>query len=101
MDKIYFATRIELIRQKRVYPAQYLPEAIIEEDGYDALPLKEAIGKLPEKLRIVIILRYFSDYTLLQTAESLKILQGTVVTRQRRALELLKLELLEEGSPYE
>jgi len=51
---------------------------------------------LPEELQDVIILRYFSDYTLTQTAESLGIPQGTVVTRQRRGLKLLKLELAEE-----
>lgn len=84
----------ELRRLKRMYPAEYLPMSKMEED-YDALPLKEAIGKLPEELQDVIILRYFSDYTLAQTAESLEIPQGTVVTRQRRALGLLKLELLE------
>lgn len=91
----------ELNRRKRVYPSDYLPEEGLEEDKYDALPLKEAVGKLPEKLRVIIILRYFSDYTLVQTAESLKIPQGTVVTRQRQALKLLKLELLEEEESYE
>ncbi len=85
----------ELSRLKRMYPTEYVPEGKTEED-YDALPLKEAIAKLPEELQDVIILRYFSDYTLVQTAESLEIPQGTVVTRQRRALGLLKLELLEE-----
>lgn len=86
----------ELKRRKRMVPSDYLPEGDGEAFNYDALPLKEAIGKLPEKLREVIILRYFSDYTLVQTAESLKIPQGTVVTRQRQGLKLLKLELLEE-----
>ncbi|HHX60666.1 MAG TPA: sigma-70 family RNA polymerase sigma factor [Epulopiscium sp.] len=86
----------ELNRRKRVYPSDYLPVQGIEEYEYDTLPLKEAIGRLPKKLRVVIVMRYFSDYTLAQTAESLKIPQGTVVTRQRQALKLLKLELLEE-----
>ena len=88
----------ELKRRKRVYPSNYLPDSDIEDYNYDTLPLKEAIAKLPEKLRVVIIMRYFSDYTLAQTADSLKIPQGTVVTRQRQALSLLKLELLEEES---
>ena len=87
--------KTELKRLKRLYPAQYLPVGKVEED-YDALPPKEAIGKLPEDLQDIIILRYFSDYTLAQTAQSLDIPQGTVVTRQRRALGLLKLELSEE-----
>lgn len=67
-----------------------------EDYHYDALPLKEAIASLPEELRGVIILRYFLGYTLAETAEALETPQGTVVTRQRRALQLLKLELEEE-----
>ena len=34
-----------------------------------------------------------------ETAAALAIPQGTVATRQRRALELLRLELGEEGNP--
>ncbi|MDY3369646.1 sigma-70 family RNA polymerase sigma factor [Zhenhengia yiwuensis] len=60
---------------------------------YDALPLQEAIEKLPAQLKEVVILRYFSGYTLSETAQSLEIPQGTLVTRQRRALQLLRLEL--------
>lgn len=63
---------------------------------YDELPLKEAIRNLEEPLKEVIILRYFSGYTLAETAKTLNIPQGTVVTRQRKALALLKLELGEE-----
>ena len=41
----------------------------------------------------MVILRYFTGLTLAETAQALDIPQGTVVTRQRRALALLKLEL--------
>ena len=85
----------ELKRLSRVSPAEYLPFEEGEDAAYDALPLKEAIGRLPEELRAVVILRYFSGYTLAETAETLGIPQGTVVTRQRRALALLKLYLEE------
>lgn len=85
----------ELKRLSRVSPAEYLPFEEGEDAAYDALPLKEAIGRLPEELRAVVILRYFSGYTLAETAETLGIPQGTVVTRQRRALALLKLDLEE------
>lgn len=73
---------------------QTIPETAC--DQYDALPLKEAIHSLPRELKEVVILRYFTGFTLAQTAQSLEIPQGTVVTRQRRALRLLKLELSEE-----
>ena len=57
------------------------------------MPLKEAISKLPMDLQTIINLRYFNDYTLVETAQILKLPQGTVATRQRKALSLLKLEL--------
>ena len=83
-------------RQKRLRPLEEVQEILMED--YDSLPLKEAIKRLPKELKEVIILRYFTGYTLAETAEALKIPQGTVATRHRRALQLLKLEFEEEVS---
>lgn len=83
-------------RQMRFLPLDDLPETATED--FDALPLKEALRRLPKDLKEVVILRYFSGYTLAETAESLKIPQGTAATRQRKALQLLKLDLDEEVS---
>ena len=89
----------ELRRRKRLHPDgdAALPESA-GPDQYDALPLKEAIRRLPEELRLVVILRFFAGYTQAETAAALEIPQGTAATRQRRALELLRLELGEEGN---
>lgn len=87
----------ELRRRRRFAPVEELPETAAPED-FDHLPLKEAIGRLPEELRSVIVLRYFAGYTQAETAATLGIPQGTVATRQRRALALLRLELGEEAS---
>ena len=81
----------ELRRRKRERPLEAIPETAAE--AYDSLPLKEAISRLPQELKEVIILRFFTGFTLAETARSLKIPQGTVVTRQRRALKLLRLDL--------
>ena len=54
------------------------------------------MGRLPEELRAVVILRFFTGYTQSETAQALGIPQGTVATRQRKALALLRLELGEE-----
>lgn len=86
--------RKELRRGKREMPADPLPESAAED--FDSLPLKEAILRLPQELKEVVILRYFSDLTLEKTAESLSLPRGTVATRQNRALTLLRLELSEE-----
>lgn len=83
-------------RQRRLRPLEEVQELLTED--YDSLPLKEAIKRLPKELKEVIILRYFTGYTLVETAEALKIPQGTAATRQRKALQLLKLEFEEEVS---
>ncbi len=86
----------ELRRQKRLVPLEDVPEASAED--YDSLPLRQALEKLPKELKEVVILRYFAGYTLEETAGLLGIPRGTAATRQRRALQLLRLELQEEGS---
>ena len=86
----------ELRRRKRLAPEEALPETA-GADAYDGLPLKEAVRRLPEDLRAVIILRFFAGLSQAETAAALEVPQGTVATRQRRALQLLRLELGEEG----
>ena len=88
----------ELRRRRRLSPEETLPESA-GADAYDPLPLKEAVRRLPEELRTVVILRFFAGYTQAETAAALNIPQGTAATRQRRALELLRLELGEEETP--
>ncbi|SFQ13428.1 RNA polymerase sigma-70 factor, ECF subfamily [Lachnospiraceae bacterium XBB1006] len=60
------------------------------------LPLKEALMKLPEKYRQVILLKFFGGYTIVEIAELTECPQGTVATRMRKALGLLRMELEEE-----
>ena len=84
----------ELRRGKRFVPLEEVPEGAVED--YDALPLKEALNKLPPHLKEVVILRYFAGCTLEETAAALEIPRGTVATRQRKALQLLRLELSKE-----
>ena len=90
--------RDELRRRKRELAVEELPETAQEQ--FDTLPLKEAIRRLPEQLRSVIILRYFTGLTLEETAQTLGIPRGTAATRQRKALALLRLDLTvdEEGT---
>lgn len=85
----------ELRRRKRFTPEESLPDTA-GPDAYDALPLREAVRRLPEDLRLVVILRFFAGYTQAETAAALGIPQGTAATRQRKALQLLRLELGEE-----
>lgn len=81
----------ELRRRRRELSMDELPETAQEQ--FDALPLKEALRRLPKDLREVIVLRYFTGLTLEETARTLDIPRGTVSTRQKKALALLRLEL--------
>ena len=80
-------------RRSKFRSMEELPETYTE--AYDSLPLQEAVTRLPKDLKDVVILRFFAQHTLAETAELLKIPQGTVVTRQRKALQILRLELEE------
>ncbi|MFR6184123.1 MAG: RNA polymerase sigma factor [Lawsonibacter sp.] len=84
----------ELRRRRREIAFAQPPETAAPD--YDALPLRDAVARLPQELRAVVVLRYFSGYTLAETAEILSLPAGTVSTRQRKALALLRLELCEE-----
>lgn len=86
----------ELKRLKRIKVVEYMPLDGTHKYDFDSYTLKEAIAHLPEDLRSVVILRYFLGFTLSKTAQVLDIPQGTIATRQRKALLLLKLELSEE-----
>lgn len=56
----------------------------------DYTPLYEAIDRLPEKLRLTVILFYFNDMDIAQTAAALNIPPGTVKSRLNKARKSLK-----------
>lgn len=72
---------------------------VLPEESYgsneDVIDIKNAINNLPEELRKIIILRYYGGYTISETAEILEIPEGTVSTRSRKALEILRVEFSE------
>lgn len=51
----------------------------------DYAPLYEAVGKLPEKLRLAVVLFYFRGEDLASTAQILNIPVGTVKSRLNKA----------------
>lgn len=79
---------------KRELNMEILPEeSYIDDDN--SIFLKHAINNLPEDLRKIIVLRYYGGYTISETAEILGIPEGTVSTRSRKALQILKVEISE------
>lgn len=71
-------------------------ERACTESPRDYSDLHAAIDRLPEKLRLAIILYYFRDMDLRSTAQILGIPVGTVKSRMNRAKSLLKEELHHE-----
>jgi DNA-directed RNA polymerase specialized sigma24 family protein len=68
----------------------------------DDLPEPElltAVEHLPIKYRSVIVARFFLDWSVQQTAEALNLPEGTVKTRQARALSRLRRRLGERNEP--
>ena len=78
-------------RKGRLLHLEELPETA--QEAFDALPLRDAVSRLPKDLKSVVILRFFAGCTLAETAGILNIPQGTAATRQRKALALLKMEV--------
>lgn len=62
----------------------------------DYSDLHEAIQKLPDKLRITVILFYFRDMDIASVAQILNIPAGTVKSRLNKARTLLKEVLTSE-----
>ena len=62
----------------------------------DYAPLYEAVGRLPDKLRLAVVLFYFQGRDLASTAEILNIPIGTVKSRLNKARKLLKEALSDE-----
>lgn len=68
------------------------PERLVVDVPPD-LELRAAIGRLPVKLRSVVVARYLLDWSTADTAEALGIPEGTVKTMLRRALARLAKDL--------
>lgn len=65
-------------------------ENVAEQESPDYSYLKDAVDRLPEKLRITVILFYFRDMDINKTAKLLNIPVGTVKSRLNKARKLLK-----------
>ena len=68
------------------------PDCALEYEERNQL-VRKAIDNLPEKYRIVIILRYFENYSCKQIAEILGCASGTVHSRLSRAYKKLRKQL--------
>ncbi|MBQ7850159.1 MAG: sigma-70 family RNA polymerase sigma factor [Clostridia bacterium] len=87
MRKSAWARHVE----KRVTPEE-LPIAAPAQDE-DALALGQAIQNLPDKYREAVLLYYYQDMTMQETAKLLKTTPSNIAKRLDRARTMLRKEL--------
>jgi RNA polymerase sigma-70 factor (ECF subfamily) len=82
-------------RQKFEIIMETVPEGIYYDD-HSKLEFTQMIESLQPELREIISLKYYSCYKLNEISEILNIPEGTVKSRLNRALNFLRLEVLNE-----
>jgi RNA polymerase sigma-70 factor (ECF subfamily) len=82
-------------RQKYEVIMETVPEGSYY-DNHHELEFDQMIKSLKPELREIISLKYYSDYTLNEISAILNVPEGTVKSRLNRALNLLRLEVLDE-----
>lgn len=82
------------------FATQEIKDTVMEnvaiEEKVDFSDIREAVQMLPDKLRMTIILFYFEDLDIKQTAQVLRIPLGTVKSRLNKAKKLLKEMIQDE-----
>lgn len=68
-----------------------LEENLVREEIRESV--REAVNKLPDKIRIVVLLFYMEDLSSKQVADVMKIPVGTVLSRLHHARRILRKEL--------
>jgi RNA polymerase sigma-70 factor (ECF subfamily) len=84
-------------RRRREVPVEFLPEHASPGGGNPEL--RDAVLRLPEALRLPIVLHYTEGYEVDEIARTLRLPSGTVKSRMRKARALLKQALSEEVEP--
>ncbi len=73
------------------------PSRVVEGDILLTAALRQLIASLPDKPRLVMILRYQEDMEATEIAEVLKMPLGTVKSHVQRSLKLLRDKLARHG----
>lgn len=103
--RIIVTTSLDFIRkQKKV---QIMDEEKLEvvlpssQDHYTDLDLARSLNELPDKYRILIILRFFEDMKIEEIAEVLNENINTVKTRLYQGLQKLRVDMSEKDQEEE
>jgi RNA polymerase sigma-70 factor (sigma-E family) len=83
-----------------------VPTELVDDRGYDDDPsvrptLMQALARLPPRQRAVIVLRFYDDLSVADTARALDCAEGTVKSQTSDALVTLRQQLGEAVVPLE
>jgi len=68
-----------------------LPEIAVSEADHDrSLDLQAAVAALPPRQRAILVLRYYCDQNIYQTADALGCTPGTIKSQTAKALDTLR-----------
>ncbi|HEX4491877.1 MAG TPA: SigE family RNA polymerase sigma factor [Acidimicrobiia bacterium] len=74
----------------RKHASALLPTAPVDDDTASALAVRAAVARLPVRQRTALVLRYFADLSVAETAEVMRCPTGTVKTLTRQAILALR-----------
>lgn len=89
--------KTQLRRKKRAVPSDWLEACAAEAQPPD-IALRDALERMPEKLRTPLLLHYMEGFSVAETAAALRVPMTTVRSRLYRAREALRRELGGEES---
>ena len=93
--------KIHRQNKKIIYLENYNQTDLVYNDKYDDFGVRQAIKKLDEDLKTMVILYYFEDFNIKEISEIQKLPEGTVKSRLSRIRKKLKNELEKRGYGYE
>lgn len=77
--------KIHRQNKKIIYLENYNQTDLVYNDKYDDFGVRQAIKKLDEDLKTMVILYYFEDFNIKEISEIQKLPEGTVKSRLSRA----------------
>lgn len=75
---------------RRHAPALATTHTADDTDTASAIAVREAVARLPVRPRTALVLRYFADLSVAETAEAMRCPEGTVKTLTRQAILALR-----------
>ena len=80
---------------RREHPTSVVPDHAVRAEPDHRVDIVAHLAELPPRRRAVLVLRYFCDLSVEQTAAALGCTEGTVKSQAARALDTLRARLVD------